>query len=512
MLSLGRGLAHCSPALLRAIAEVNGITLTNNQPQHMAAHLAGWLAEPEHLAATVAACSPAAQAALAALLREGGSPRAAFERTYGAVRPVGPARLERERWHLSPASPVEELWYRGLIFPAMIETPEGLAEFLQAPDEVAALLPAPSSSPRPYPPEPAAAPAAAHAEVDWLLHDMVALLHTVQAGLATLVKPGDWLAWSSRALDEYGRLALQSWAGLEASQPVDLHHQPGATPVLAAALAAEMGWLRTERGRRLALNPAPVREWLDAPRAVQRRALWQAWAQSSEWNDLCRTPALSCEQTGSWANDPLRTRERVLDLLAQLDPTAWYGVDAWCAAIRRAEPDFQRVDGNYTTWYVRRRGAPEFLRGFEQWDAVEGELLRSLLGGPLCWLAAVRISQPPDAAARFQLTPSGDAALHSAAPPPEPEQGALAVERDFTVLVPHDAAVRDRFRAARVAAFVETRGLPNGQPLFVYRITQTSLRAAAQQHISAAQVLDFLQARANAALPDNVARALTRWT
>ena len=519
MLSLGRGLAHCSPALLRAIAEVNGVTLTSNQPQQMAAHLAGWLAEPEHVAANVAACSPDAQEALAALLRQGGSPRAAFERTYGAVRPVGPARLERERWHLSPASPVEELWYRGVICPVTVETPEGLTEFLQAPDEVAARLPAPVTAPPPYPPAPASAPAVVQVEVDWLLHDMAALLHAVQAGLVTITRPDDWLAWSSRALYEYGRLTLQPPADLEGSlqataptgPPAGLHDLPGASPVLAAVLAAEMGWLRAGRGRRMALNPAAVREWLDAPRAMQRRALWQAWAQSSLWNDLCRTPALSCEQTGSWANDPLRTRARVLDLLAQLDPAAWYEVDAWCEAIRLAEPDFQRMDGNYTTWYIRRRGAPEFLRGFEQWDAVEGELLRSLLSGPLRWLAALRIGQSPDAA-RFQLSPSGYAALGGAAPPPEPEDGLLAVERDFTVLVPGDAPVRDRFRVARVAGFVETRWQPGGQPLFVYRITQTSLRAAAQQRITGAQVAAFLGERATSTLPENVARALARWT
>ncbi len=61
---------------------------------------------------------------------------------------MGPGRLERERPHLAPVNPSEELWYRGLIFSAFAETPSGMAEFLYIPGDIASLLP---------PPEPALA-------------------------------------------------------------------------------------------------------------------------------------------------------------------------------------------------------------------------------------------------------------------------------------------------------------------------------------------------------------------
>ncbi len=155
MTTLQSSLRNYSPAMLRAIAEANGVELASNQASQMIEQLAALLRDADHVRASLAACTPAAQQALAGLLREEGrSPRPAFERSHGVIRPAGPARLERERPHLTPANPTEELWYRGLLHPTMVETANGLMEFLGVPPELASLLPSPPPAERVFPPAP----------------------------------------------------------------------------------------------------------------------------------------------------------------------------------------------------------------------------------------------------------------------------------------------------------------------------------------------------------------------
>jgi hypothetical protein len=85
----------------------------------------------------------------------------------------------------------------------------------------------------------------------------------------------------------------------------------------------------------------------------------------------------------------------------------------------------------------------------------------------------------------------------------------LAGQPGFIVLAPAGAALLDRFRAARFTTWLETTW-SEGQPTFVYRITQTGLQRAAQQGIDSGRVLDFLRDRTAEPLPANVARALER--
>ncbi len=98
-------------------------------------------------------------------------------------------------------------------------------------------------------------------------------------------------------------------------------------------LANRLGWLRRD-GEAVQLTQNAVTAFLDKTRAEQRRALFDAWRTSPEWNDLCRTPELECVETGTWHNDPLQTRETVLRLFGQLQPGAWYA-QAMCSCDSR---------------------------------------------------------------------------------------------------------------------------------------------------------------------------------
>ena len=507
MKTLARSLQDYPPAMLRAIAETTGVALTSNVARRMVEELVGFLNQPGQLDALVATCSPAAREALAMLLRdEGRSLRLSFERQHGVIRAMGPGRLERERPHLAPVNPSEELWYRGLIFSAFAETPSGMAEFLYIPGDIALLLP---------PPEPALvglrvpvcpAPDFVQPASDFLLHDICTLLCLVQAGEVHLVDGDDPISWQRTSLYELSRILLQPVAARDES----LRDGPGSPAALALSLANDLGWLRPHGRRRLALHAASVRTWLEAPRDRQRQIVREAWQTSKSWNDLCRTPGLACEDTGNWHNDPVATRERLMPLFAQLESGAWTTLDALVAVVKTTAPDFQRPDGDYDTWYIRERDSQTYLRGFDCWDAVEGALLRFLITGPLHWLGAVNLglaAQPS-----FSLSTTGYAWLTTQPSPTESPSGRLTVLADYTILVPSDAPLFDRFRVSRFTTCEPpTRSQPEAEPTFCYRITQSGLRRATAQGIDALRVLAFLQEHCTDPLPAPVVSGLQRW-
>ena len=507
MKTFARSLQDYPPAMLRAIAETTGVTLTSNVTRRMVEELAVSLGHPEPVDALVATCSVTAREALAVLLRsEGRSLRLAFERQYGVIRAMGPGRLERERPHLAPINPSEELLYRGLIFSAFAETPSGMAEFLYIPGDIASLLP---------PPEPVLAglrvpacspPDSVQPANDFLLHDICTLLCLVQAGEVHLVDGDDPISWQRTSLYELSRILLQPSANLDES----LRDGPGSPAALALTLVNDRGWLRPRGRRRLALHGAAVRSWLEAPRDQQRRVLRDAWQASQSWNDLCRTPSLACEDTGNWDNDSVATRERLLQLLAQLEPGAWTTLDALVAAVKTTAPDFQRPDGDYDTWYIRERDSQTYLRGFDCWDAVEGALLRFCISGPLHWLGAVNLGLA--AQQRFCLSTTGSAWLTAQPSQTESPAGRLTVLADYTILVPGDAPLLDRFGVSRFTTWEPpTRSQPEAEPTFCYRITQSGLRRATEQGIDALRVLAFLQDRCAEPLPAPVISGLQRW-
>jgi hypothetical protein len=506
MHSLERSLQDYPAAMLRAIAEINGIDLSSNIVRQMAGQIATVLSDSAQLTEIMADCSAQAQLAMDDLLRARGSILlAAFERNYGTIRLVGPAQIERRQPHRSAASPAEELWYRGLIYRAFAETPDGSAEFIYVPDDLAVLLPIPRLLVPQLRLPAAGSPGELGPALAPVVHDACSLLCLVQTGRVKLRHPGNPMAWRSNHLYELNRLLLQP-----VEEPGTMTQSRSSTPAaLVLILAVERGWVRAV-GTGLRLDGRAVQPWLDSPRGEQQRALLEGWRSSTLWNDLWRVPALWCEDTGGWANDPVATRERLIALLASLEAGTWYRLADLVAGVKQALPDFQRPDGNYSTWYLRRRDAQAYLSGFESWDAVEGELLRYLFTDPWHWLGAVDLAADgaggdSSAPSRFRLTPAGAAWLAGEPAPPERAEGRLVVSSDFGILVPGDAALRDRFRVARFTSWT-----PGGPP-FRYRITQSGLRRAASQGIPMEQVLAFLEDRSDGRVPANVLRALQRW-
>jgi hypothetical protein len=186
----------------------------------------------------------------------------------------------------------------------------------------------------------------------------------------------------------------------------------------------------------------------------------------------------------------------------------WYRQGDLITQIKEEDPDFQRPDGNYETWYIRLENSDVYITGFENWENVEGRLLAFLFNGPLSWLGLLETSKPDaDSPARFRLTAR---ALDWLAEKPVEQDAAdepIIVHDDASISVPLNA---DRYRRFQVARVTEALPVQPGKP-FRYQLTPRSLASAADQGIDAGRLLTFLTRASGQALPASTERAIKRW-
>ncbi len=495
MRELHRFLIDYDMAMLRALARNRGVKLTRHRPAEAADELAGLLLEPVSVQTALARISPEGREALGVLQVRGGRMRVpGFARRFGQVRPIGPGRLQREAPWQDPMTPAEELWYAALIFYAFDQDESGPGEFVFIPDDLIPLLPQVQVTPPTFAVESIPAPAASRVGSTALIHDMFAYLvylqnHDVRPYADGRLGQRD-LAALRRRIDDSGERRFAF-----------LQH-----------LARHLGFV-ARQGEFLRLDAAPVKQWLAASPDRQLSMLQEAWRDDPTWNDLCRVPSLICDRETPWQNDPVATRQALLSLLARCPLEGWWSARSFAAAVRETEPDFQRPDGDYTSWYIRDATSGDYLSGFASWDQVEGALIADLLTGPLFWLGIVdttiegiacRLTRP---GARFLGLTDEEVEGQPSLP--------IVVHPDLSVEVPLPASLYTRFQLERFADPLEpkTRG-SGGQAssgLLRYRLGPTSLGRALSRGIQVEQMLAFLKQTSGHPLPANVVGQLQLW-
>lgn len=456
---------------LMAMADAWNIAIEVASPREAAELLAAHMLLPAEAARACADLPAPARDALAALAAaRGRMPSAAFERRAGAIRPMGPGRLERERPWLNPENAAEILWYSGFIFRGFDRNASAPLEMMYIPTDLLPLLaeglsPDPDPSPeQPMAFERDAAPGKTQPGATMrsaLLDDVTTLL-----------------AFAQNAKNRAGKPPSQLGGG---ELPRILRNADERRIEFLQHLIGQMGWRKPGSPPRL--NAAPVMRWLQAPPDEQREALLACWRDDTVWNDLAHAdPALKFEMSHAWANAPARERAAILGAWRGLMEAGQVADGASLAAhIKQTQPDFARVDGRYDTWHIRDADGV-FLHGFEHWDQIEGALIRYVADGPLRWLEQTDPAAPETAL-----------------------DAPFEVEADGRVKVA--AHLRfERFQLARVADFVSL-----GDDVFTYRLTPSSLARAQEQGIPARRAMEFLEKTAGKPLPPSAARAITRW-
>jgi hypothetical protein len=389
--------------------------------------------------------------------------------------------MEREEPWLDPVSATEALWYRGFIYRGFDETADEVLEFFYMPNELlggfAQIKPAETNQPQSAMMRPIdGTPERWQEAVTYAVDDLTALMGIAQ------------------------QMTLQKGKRSDIERFL-LDPDPERRSLL-LTLANEMGLVRQSDGR---LRPTRAAiAWLKRSRDAQLFALADAWS-NSDWNDLCHTPGLQCEGE-NWHNDPILARTALLDALPRKPD--WYYLADLIITIKHVNPDFQRPDGNYDTWYIRDADSEGYLAGFDAWDHVEGRLIRFLIKSPLYWLGMVEVA---DASKReqtaFRLTERALRWLDGDSPAEDDVREVIVVQKDGIVLVPQNGDRYHRFQVARIGDAMEVE---KGQP-FRYRLSPQSLTSAREQGIKSERLLQFLAQASGRSLPKSIQRAVERW-
>lgn len=488
MTQIQRALADYDMAMLRVLAHLRGVTLTSNRRPESIDELAEALLDPMSVRIALANLTPPARRALDALVASGGRMRAAqFARRHGHIRPMGPGRLERERPWRDPTSSAEELWYLGLIFRGFFDDDAGSGEFMFVPRDLLPKLPEPAVQDGGFSVEAVSPPERPKDGSAVLVHDVFSYLAYIQTH--------DVRPYAD------GRLGERDLTSLRARMSDGDERRLG----FLRHLLDQMGFVYRQR-EYLRLKADPVRRWLSAAPAGQLLAIQAAWRDDPSWIDLCHVPGLECELAGDWLLqiDPVSTRRAVLSWLSRCPWPAWWSVEAFVEGVKQSDPDFQRPDGDYTSWYIRDVASGEYLAGFESWDQVEGRLLHDLLARPLYWLGITAIGAS-DSGSRCCLT-DGGARLLGLAPEDtrDPSAAPIVIHPDLRVDLPQPLSLYTRFQLERLAA------LDREEPCS-YRLTVESMGRAFARGIQIEQILAFLRDSSGQPVPSSVSDQLRLW-
>lgn len=504
MKTLRQSLIDYEMAQLQAIANCRVVPLNTTDQAEAINQLAEALLSPVATAIALDDLAADEKEALEFLLKQGGQielPR--FTRQYGTIRHMGPARLERERPWESPANPTEALWYRGLIFTAFQVTPQGGQEIIYIPSDMLPLLSPTITTPKSLPPKTlkvaqATTPTVIINGQNRLRENFFSLLVYLQTTPVKLQANHQIPAATRQAMT--GRLLPPLTPTFTPADELDFLLHLGQRVEL---IKIARGHLRPERD--------PVRSWLQADPAEQNRLLQNGWRADPTWNDLWRVPGLMPQPTG-WENSPLRARSKILGYLEQLDTPAddWVSIDSFVTTIKSVDPDFQRPNGDYESWYIKD-AAGNFLMGFEHWDQIEGGLIRYVLTHILLLLGVVELGSPSETSmpTSFRLTPAGRAFL--AGQPFHPQLPArpahFRADNNFRVRVPGSASLYDRFQLARFSE-LDSREANR----VIYQITRASISRAIKNGVTADQMMAFLTRVTNNQIPLKVVETIRTWS
>ncbi|UCD99055.1 MAG: helicase-associated domain-containing protein [Chloroflexota bacterium] len=417
-----------------------------------------------------------ARTTVADLIRNGGRlPWAFFTRAYGEIREMGSGRRDRDRPYLNPVSTAEFLFYRALVGRAFFDSPRGPEEFAYIPQDLIPFL---------------------KADEDFAGQEF-----------GREASPGEkayQIPATDRILDDTCTVLAALRLELP-EQQIPLNDYPGRFPLTIPymkMLLSESGLLDKQE-KPLA---EPVRFLLEAGRGAALAQLAMNWLGSIKLNDLAFLPHILFE--GEWSNDPLRARESILQFMANIPKGKWWNIASFVTAIYQQYPDFQRPAGDYDSWFIRHAEHGEYLRGFENWDQIEGELIRFVVSGPLHWLGILDLAAPREGnlPTAFRFSRWAEALLQGQVPENLPrEDHKISVHSDGRVIVSPRVPRSVRYQLAR---FSEWDGIK--RETYQYHLTPSSLSRASISGLHTDHLLSLLRKYADH-VPPSLVKALVHW-
>ncbi|MBI5964808.1 MAG: helicase-associated domain-containing protein [Chloroflexi bacterium] len=442
---------------LRIIAGSWGLELETSEVDSATEELCASFLDLEAVTETIEILPADARSALTALVESNGKIEwAVFARKYGEIREMGEGKRDRERPHLKPISIAENLFYRGILAKAFFDTDKGAQEFAYIPEDLFEIIGEEMKEERGKSTEPLGRP-------------------------ATPLEKAFETPASDRILDDATTLLAALRLSRSGFQP----------DTQLAALLATAGIL---------IKGAPqaekVKSFLEASRANALKMLAEAWQSSHEFDELRLIPTITCE--GEWKNQPLVTREFLLDLVNAIPQNKWWSIPAFVRAIKEKFPDYQRPAGDYDSWFIKRTSDGQYLRGFAYWDQVDGALVKFFIQ-IMHWLGMADLASPEEGkeATSFRLSSFAQK---------EEERGKITVSSNGKIVVPRFFSRAVRYQISRFCEWDEEKA-----DEYQYHVSAHSLTNAKGQGLKAEQLLSLLVKYTNGTVPPALVKALKQW-
>lgn len=496
MKNLFATLTDYDPGMLPVLCEVWGIPSKNLTDDDMIKQLGDVMTDPSKMDAVWGKLTEPMQAALQMLAssNQNRMKSALFGRLYGDIRKLGRAQITKEKPHKITDPVAEALYYRGIIGEGFDNVDGDVIGFVYIPTDLLPALPLHKTAyenledEEEFPeeelpaleaiPEPAKIIAADTSIID----DMTTLLAYLQVYTADVD--------DDSFTDESEATILKYFLNINAIR---------LSFMLGIGVSANL--LTTQEGKAYPRR-TEVRTWLNATRAEQTRQLAQAWLGSKFYRDMWHIPGLNPDDDSGWSYDAVGARNSVMGLFTELVPEqGWSSVTSLIGMIKEIEPDFQRPNGDYDSWYIRN-DAGEFLNGFESWDAVEGALIEYYMVGPMHWLGLVDVGQ--DA---IRLTAYGRAFLQIADwPQIKDDDKPIEIRNDGMLLASRRVNRFDRFQLARFTDWLDA-----GDP-YVYALSADSIQRAGSQGIKPEHIQAFVKRQlGDKPVPAPIVQLLNNW-
>jgi len=460
------------PGFLRIVAEFWGLEDISEDLKNLLTNLIKAMTNQNQFKEMIEALPTQAKKAFHSLIRNNGKiPWVEFCRRYGELREMGQSKLEREKTYLSPVSTTEWLWYRGLLFKAFFDEGIEPLEYAYTPEEFLAMHKLGPSHPtlkvygKPILDQKMKYVLIAN---DHILDHTCTLLAALRMGLK---------------LDEHCKFNL----------PINLL----AELLKAAGIIDNLRQPNTEQ----------TRTFLEARRAQVFSQLFNSWAKSENLNELWLIPELKCE--GKWKNSPLGSRQAILKILRDIPPGQWWDLRAFIAEVHELHPDFLRPSGDYDSWLIRNRSSGEYLRGFANWEKVEGRLIQVFIANWLHWLGAVDLASVENNGqiTGFRLTAGAKYLFnHQPIPGLREENEKITFRSNGNLFCPRFAPRAVRYQIARFCEWGEEK-----EDGYFYNLSPVALKRAEAQELQISQLVTLLKKIAKPPIPPSILQSLQRW-
>lgn len=278
--------------------------------------------------------------------------------------------------------------------------------------------------------------------------------------------------------------------------------------------------------------------YFNLPLAERTERSFQRYLSGEFVNELAWVPGFTIYSGTESLPAPqliIEARQRVIEHLrlaaVEVGPQAWFQFDGLLQRIQDRDYEllFRRAPGSNvyaSTWenfnpynpysHTLGWGFPDVGLKDERayWPRIEGAFIRHLLTGPLYWMGMVALGFDNEQAAlddsalptALALTPLGAWLLGLAEAPDLPTDGGrIIVQPNFQIIA------LDPVSEATLAQLDQFAERLAADRAVEYQLTRDSVYAGQQEGWDADEIIAFLQQHTTQPLPDNISRSLHEW-